>query len=98
MGGGACANGSEWMSAWGSASECGSEQKNPQDPPESLRGSDEGRQMRMYWTWIEVWCGALGWSWVEPDGRRRWVWYPAQVDCEPLIWECHEGWVGGHLG
>lgn len=55
--------------------------------PESLKGSDEGHWVQMYWMRLKVLRSAVGWSWVELDGRRRWVGYPAQVDWELLIWE-----------
>lgn len=47
--------------------------------------------MRMYWTRLEIWHGAIQWSWEDPDGHRLWVGYPAWVKQEPLIHECHEG-------
>lgn len=38
-----------------------------------------------------------GWSWVEPDGQRCWVGYPARSDQEMLIKENFEGRIGSHL-
>lgn len=52
-------------------------------PPESLKSSEEGRQVQMYWAEIKVWHGALGWSWAEPDGHRHWVGYPPRWITKP---------------
>lgn len=67
-------------------------------PPEALRGSDEGRQVRTYWDRLEVRQGAVEWAWVEPDGQPRWLCYPVEEDRPHLVRECHEGCLGGHLG
>lgn len=72
--------------------------RTPRPPPDSLRGTDEGRRARSYWSQIQEWHGAMGWNWTEPDGQKRWVGYLPAAYRETLIQESHEGRVASHLG
>lgn len=51
----------------------------------------------MYWNHLEVRRGAMGWSWVGPDGQMPWLCYPVREDQKDLIRINHECWMGGHL-